>query len=173
MADIEIPEDTKILVCEEKGVGREYPFSKEKLTSLLGFYTVEDWKEACDLCFMLLKNGGLGHTLSIHSKNEEVIREFALRKPVSRFLVNTPSTQGAIGLTTNLAPALTLGCGAVGGSATSDNVGPMHLINIRRMAYGIENSFSEISKEEHKLSEINEYDIETICKLVLQQLKIN
>ncbi len=172
LAGIEIPEDTKILVCEEKGVGREYPFSKEKLTSLLGFYTVENWREACDLCYMLLQNGGLGHSLSIHSKNEDIIREFALRKPVSRFLVNTPSTQGAIGLSTNLAPALTLGCGAVGGSATSDNVGPMNLINIRRMAYGIENECLE-SEEKENVSEINEKDIETICKLVLQQLKTN
>lgn len=172
LAGIDIPVGTKLLVCEEKGVGKQYPFSKEKLTALLGFYTVEDWKEACDLCYRLLENGGLGHTLAIHSNDEAVIREFALRKPVSRFLVNTPSTQGAIGLSTNLAPALTLGCGAVGGSATSDNVGPMNLINIRRMAYGVNDL--DLNEKEDKgstSSDINDVDIEAICKIVLEQLK--
>ncbi|MDK2799557.1 MAG: hypothetical protein PWQ70_1176 [Clostridiales bacterium] len=167
MAGIDIPAGTKVLICEEKGVGKNYPFSKEKLTALLAFYTVEDWQEACELCFELLENGGIGHTLSIHSNNEKIIKEFALRKPVSRFLVNTPSTQGAIGLSTNLAPAFTLGCGTVGGNATSDNVGPMHLINIRRMAYGVDDL--GIQPEEAKM--IDRIDIEQITKLVLEQLK--
>ncbi|AOY75791.1 acetaldehyde dehydrogenase (acetylating) [Clostridium formicaceticum] len=166
IAGIEIPKETKILLCEEKRVGKHIPFSKEKLTALLAFYTVEDWQEACELCYCLLENGGLGHTLVIHSQDEAIIREFALKKPVSRFLVNTPSTQGAIGLSTNLAPSFTLGCGAIGGSATSDNVGPMHLINIRRMAYGIEDC-----KETKKTEELNNIDIETITQLVMESLK--
>ncbi|QEK12645.1 acetaldehyde dehydrogenase (acetylating) [Crassaminicella thermophila] len=167
MANIQIPQGVKVLVCEEKGIGKEYPFSKEKLTVLLGFYTVADWKEACETCFELLKNDGLGHTLVIHSNNEKIIREFALRKPVSRLLVNTPSSQGATGLTTNLAPSLTLGCGAVGGSATSDNVTPMNLINIRRMAYGVDDL--EIDKNEGNV--IPDIDLEAITKLVIEQLK--
>lgn len=135
LAGIRIPEGTKVLVCQEEGVGSEYPFSKEKLTALLGFYTVDSWKEACELCHRLLKNGGMGHSLAIHSEDKQVIRQFALEKPVSRLLVNTPSTQGAVGLSTNLAPALTLGCGSAGGSSTSDNITPMHLLNIRRVAW--------------------------------------
>ncbi len=167
MAGINIPEGTRVLICEEKGVGKNYPFSKEKLTQLLAFYTVEDWVEACELCYGLLENGGIGHTMVIHSSNEEVIREFALKKPVSRLLVNTPSTHGAIGLSTGLAPALTLGCGALGGSATSDNVGPEHLINIRRMAYEVD----DLGIKPKENETVDKLDIEAICKLVMEELK--
>ena len=137
LAGISIPESTRLLISDEPGVGPRFPFSKEKLTALIGFYEVEDWHEACELCFALLKNGGIGHSLAIHSNDESIIREFALKKPVSRLLVNTPATHGAVGLSTNLAPALTLGCGAVGGSSISDNVDSSHLINIRKVAYGV------------------------------------
>ena len=137
IAGIDVPQGTRLLVSDEKGVGHKYPFSKEKLTALLGFYVVEDWHEACELCTALLHNCGAGHTLAIHSNNEEIIREFGLKKPVSRIMVNTPATQGAVGLSTGLFPSFTLGCGAVGGSATSDNVTPMNLINIRRVAYDL------------------------------------
>ncbi|MFT4301632.1 MAG: acetaldehyde dehydrogenase (acetylating) [Desulfovibrio sp.] len=137
VAGIDVPQGTRLLVSDEKGVGPKYPFSKEKLTALLGFYVVEDWREACELCISLLHNGGVGHSLAIHSQNEEVIREFGLKKPVSRMLVNTPSTQGAVGLSTGLFPSFTLGCGAVGGSATSDNVTPLNLLNVRRVAYDL------------------------------------
>lgn len=136
-AGIEIPRGTRLLVGAEPGVGPKYPFSKEKLTALLGFYVVNDWHEACELCIKLLENGGIGHSLAIHSKNEDVIREFGLKKPVSRMLVNTPSTHGAVGISTCLFPSFTLGCGTVGGSATSDNVTPMNLMNIRRVVYDL------------------------------------
>lgn len=137
VAGIEVPPGTRLLISDEKGIGPKYPFSKEKLTALLGFYVVEDWREACEVCTALLHNGGVGHSLSIHSRDEDVIREFGLRKPVSRMLVNTPSTQGAVGISTGLFPSFTLGCGAVGGSATSDNVTPLNLINVRRVAYDL------------------------------------
>jgi len=101
---------------------------------------VNDWKEACELCHALLENGGIGHSLAIHSRNEEVIREFGMKKPVSRLLVNTPSTQGAVGISTGLFPSFTLGCGTVGGSSTSDNVTPLNLMNIRRVAYDLGNA---------------------------------
>ncbi len=143
IAGIDVPANTRILLSDEKGVGHSYPFSKEKLTALLGFYVVEDWQEACQLCISLLENCGIGHTLAMHSNNKAVIREFGLRKPVSRLMVNTPSTQGAVGFTTSLFPSFTLGCGSVGGSATSDNVTPMHLLNIRRVAYDLnDNTYS-------------------------------
>jgi len=136
MAGLSLPESARVMVYREKGVGVNYPFSIEKLSPILAFYSEEDWHSACLLCIDLLNYNGVGHSLVIHSQNQDVIREFALKKPVSRILVNTPASQGAIGATTSLAPSLTLGCGTVGGSATSDNVTPMHLINIRRVAFG-------------------------------------
>ena len=138
LAGITVPSDTRLLIGEESGVGPAYPFSKEKLTALIGYYTVEGWNEACELSIKLLHNGGVGHSLAIHSKDESVICAFGLKKPVSRMLVNTPSTHGAVGLSTNLFPSFTLGCGAVGGSSTSDNVTPEHLFDIRRVAYDTE-----------------------------------
>ncbi|RCX18009.1 acetaldehyde dehydrogenase [Anaerobacterium chartisolvens] len=135
LAGITIPEGTKVIVASLKGVGKDFPLSAEKLCPVLGLYIEKDWKEACERCFELLQYGGLGHSLVIHSKNEDIIREFAIKKPVFRILVNTPSSQGAIGYTTGVAPALTLGCGTLGGSITSDNVTPLHLINIKRLAY--------------------------------------
>lgn len=132
-----VPEDTKVLISEQKYVSPTNPYSREKLCPVLAFYVEKDWMNACEKCIELLVNEGKGHTLVIHSKNENVIREFALKKPVSRILVNTPSSLGGIGVTTNLFPALTLGCGAAGGGFTSDNVTPMNLINIRKVGYGV------------------------------------
>ena len=91
IAGIEVPAGTRLLISDEQGVGAKFPFSKEKLTALLGFYVVNDWHQACELCHALLHNCGIGHSLAIHSNNEDVIREFGLKKPVSRILVNTPS----------------------------------------------------------------------------------
>ena len=133
-AGITIPAGTRVLIGEQDGVGNGYPLSYEKLTSVLGFYTVRDWQDACDLCIRLLKNCGLGHTMSIHTEDPEIVRRF-YEKPVFRIIVNTPATQGGTGISTGLAPAL--GCGTWGGSATADNVTPLHLMNIKRVAYGI------------------------------------
>lgn len=180
MAGIKVPDETRVLIAEETHVGIKYPFSREKLSTILAFYSEEDWRSGCDKCIELLNYGGLGHTLAIHSNNEEVIREFALKKPASRILVNTPSAQGAIGATTNLSPSLTLGCGAVGGSATSDNVSPLNLIDIRRLAYGVkdvedlkdefgESNSSKSCEIENKSTD--SLDIEKITKLVMDQLK--
>lgn len=135
-AGIAVPPGTKVLLGEQQGVGEGYPLSYEKLTTVLAFYTVKDWHEACDVCIRLLRNGGVGHSLSIHTENPEMAIRFA-EKPVFRILVNTSSSQGGVGASTGLAPAFTLGCGTWGGSATSDNVTPMHLINRKRIAYGI------------------------------------
>lgn len=134
-AGISIPQGTKVLLGKQNGVGDGYPLSYEKLTTVLAFYTVHDWEEACELSFKLLQNG-IGHTMNIHTEDREMVMRFAT-KPASRILVNTGGTQGGTGMSTGLDPALTLGCGAVGGSATSDNVTPMNLINIKRVAYGI------------------------------------
>ena len=136
MAGIQIPEGTRVLVSEQTDVSKTNPYSREKLCPILAFYTENSWKEACERCMEILYNEGVGHTMTIHSQNMNVIREFALQKPVSRLLVNTPGALGGVGATTKLAPALTLGCGSVGGSATSDNITPLNLINIRRVAFG-------------------------------------
>ena len=135
-----VPEGTSVLIGEQKGVGKEYPLSFEKLTTVLGFYTVDDWHEACDLCIKLLNNGGIGHSMAIHTEDRDMVLKFAT-KPVFRILVNTPSTHGGVGFSTSLAPSFTLGCGTWGGSATSDNVTPLHLVNIKRVAYGVVDVF--------------------------------
>ena len=137
LSGIEIPASAKVLVSFQDTVSKSNPYSREKLTTVLAFYTEPTWERACKRCIEILNNEGKGHTMTIHSQNEDIIREFALKKNVSRLLVNTPGTLGGIGASTNLTPALTLGCGAVGGSSTSDNVGPLNLINIRRVAYGV------------------------------------
>lgn len=134
-AGICIPEGVKVLIGEQQGVGPEYPLSYEKLTSVLAFYTAKDWHEACELCISLLQNG-IGHSMSIHTEDRDMVMKFA-EKPSSRILVNTGSTQGATGASTGLVPSFTLGCGTWGGSSVSENVSPMHLINIKRVAFGI------------------------------------
>jgi acetaldehyde dehydrogenase (acetylating) len=98
---------------------------------------VRDWQEGCERCKQILRYGGMGHTMSIHSTNEQVILEFGLKKPAFRIVVNSPTTHGSIGLTTGLDPAMTLGCGGFGGNITSDNISPRHLLNIKRLAYEI------------------------------------
>jgi acyl-CoA reductase-like NAD-dependent aldehyde dehydrogenase len=137
IAGVSIPKGTRVLLGEETRVGPKFPYSKEKLMPVLGFYVEENWEKACARCIEILTAEGAGHTMTIHSKNEAVIREFGLKKPVSRLIVNSPAALAGIGATTSLAPSLTLGCGAIGKNASSDNIGPQHLINIRRMAYGI------------------------------------
>jgi len=146
LSGIEISGDAKVLVSFQDTVSHKNPYSREKLTTVLAFYTEPTWESACLRCLEILNNEGKGHTMTIHSQNEDIIRKFALKKNVSRLLVNTPATLGGIGASTNLVPALTLGCGAVGGSSTSDNIGPMNLINIRRIAYGVR-SLEEIKRD--------------------------
>src|SRR6184192_3609275 len=132
---ITVPADTRVLIAPLEGVGRDYPLSIEKLCPVLSFYIVRDWREGCERCKQILRYGGMGHTMSIHSQDEQVILEFGLKKPAFRICVNTPTTLGSIGLTTGLDPAMTLGCGGWGGNITSDNISPRHLLNIKRLAY--------------------------------------
>ena len=132
---IDVPADTRVLIAPLNGVGREFPLSIEKLCPVLSYYEVRDWQEGCARAKDILRYGGMGHTMSIHSRNEDVILQFGLHKPAARICVNTPTTHGSIGLTTGLDPALTLGCGSWGGNITSDNITPRHLLNIKRLAY--------------------------------------
>ena len=165
MAGIRVPAGTRVLIAPLDGVGPEYPLSREKLCPVLAFYTAADWREACHRCIELLEFGGIGHSMAIHSRDEQVIMAFALEKPVFRILVNTPATHGAVGATTGLAPSMTLGPGAMGGSATSDNVGPLHLINIKRVAYGL------WEPDPSQESGATSADIERIARAVLAELR--
>jgi acetaldehyde dehydrogenase (acetylating) len=135
LAGFSVPPDTSVICAEVKGVGKMHPLSAEKLSPVLALYFTPDWESSLDTCEAILKFGGMGHTAVIYSKDDARIRGFAERMPAFRVLVNTSSPQGSVGITTNLPPSMTLGCGAVGGNSTSDNVGPQHLINIKRLAY--------------------------------------
>jgi acetaldehyde dehydrogenase (acetylating) len=130
-AGITVPAGTRVLLAPLTGVGRDYPLSIEKLCPVLSFYVVADWLQGCERCKEILRYGGMGHTMSIHSRDEAIILEFGLRKPAFRIIVNSPTTLGSIGLTTGLDPAMTLGCGGYGGNITSDNISPS-TANIKR-----------------------------------------
>tara|TARA_B100001146_G_scaffold40816_1_gene34544 strand:+ start:6774 stop:8618 length:1845 start_codon:yes stop_codon:yes gene_type:complete len=134
-AGIKVPDKTRVLICPVGGVGKKYPLSHEKLSPVLAFYVVDDWQEGCQRCTELLRFGGMGHTMVIHSGNDDIVLEFGLRKPAHRILVNTVAALGAVGHTTHLFPSMTLGCGSWGNNITSDNIGPQHLLNVKRLAY--------------------------------------
>ena len=136
MAGVTVPEQTPVLIARETEAGPTRPYSREKLCPILAFFVEENEDTILKRICEVLYGEGAGHTFVIHATDETVIRRFALQVPVSRFLVNTPASLGGIGATTRLFPALTLGCGAVGGSSSSNNIGPLDLINLRRVAWG-------------------------------------
>ncbi len=138
MAGIQIPDSARILVAPLERVGRDEPLSREKLTTVLGWYEADGWRAGCERCIELIQFGGRGHTLVIHATDEEVILQFGLEKPVFRILVNTMGTLGSVGMTTGVMPALTLGSGGIGGAISGDNITTTHLLNIKRLAYPIE-----------------------------------
>lgn len=135
MAGISIPKGTRVIVTPIRTTGKNEPLSREKLTTVLGWYEEEGWEAGCERCIELIQFGGRGHSLIIHATDEKVIMAFGLEKPVFRIGVNTLGTLGAIGLTTGVMPSMTLGAGGVGGSITGDNVTAHHLMNIKRLAY--------------------------------------
>lgn len=137
IAGIQVPEDTRALVGEIDGVGRDFPLSMEKLSPILAFYVVDGWQQGCERCNEILRFGGTGHTLALHASDSKVIQEFALHKLAFRIVVNTPATLGSIGYTTNLVPSMTLGCGTWGGNITTDNISPLNLLNVKRLAYEV------------------------------------
>ena len=137
MAGFSVPAETSIICVEIGGVGKQHPLSAEKLSPVLSLLFVKDFPSGVEACYALLKFGGLGHTTVIYAKDDSRVRHFALRMPAMRVLVNTPSPQGSTGITTNVFPSMTLGCGAIAGNSTSDNVGPLNLINVKRLAYAV------------------------------------
>ena len=139
LAGFSVPENTQILVASTQKVGPDSPYSMEKLCPVLAFFEEPDEEAVLRRSLEVLSLEGSGHTFCIHCNDTDTIRRFALQIPVSRFLVNTPAALGGIGYSTGLFPALTLGCGAVGGSSSSNNISPMDLINIRVVAWDNEN----------------------------------
>ncbi|MBO0440978.1 aldehyde dehydrogenase family protein [Candidatus Enterococcus ikei] len=138
LVGISVPEETSILISEQTEIGHHNPYSREKLTPILGLFTVDSFETGVKTCKALLANEGTGHTAVIHTTTDTNAELFGLEMRASRILVNTLGALGAIGATTKLAPSMTLGCGAMGGSSTTDNVTAHHLMNVKRIAYGVE-----------------------------------
>lgn len=176
MAGIQLPAHTRIIVGIETKVGKEVPFSLEKLSPVLALYQVQSTEEAKERCLQLLNLGGRGHTLSIHTENEKVAKDFALDLPVSRIVVNTMATMGAVGGTTNLRPSFTLGCGTFGGNITSDNISAEHLMLTKRLSYGVKEVAVpsppvEAIQQHVKESQTSAIDEALVAKIVEEVLK--
>lgn len=135
MAGFDVPRGTKALIARVDEVGKAEPLSMETLSPILSFYEADGWEAGCEQCKRVLAYGGIGHTLAIHCTNERVIEAFALEKPAMRIVVNTVAALGSVGYTNELFPAMTLGPGTIGGSITSDNISPLHLLNVKRLAF--------------------------------------
>lgn len=132
-----VPSSARVLIARESRVGHDVPYSREKLGLILAFYVEDNVDAVLEKSIQILELEGMGHTYSMHINDHELVKRFALKMPASRILINTPSALGGIGGSTNLFPALTLGCGAVGGSSSTNNIGPLDLINVKRVAYGV------------------------------------
>ena len=163
MAGFPVPRGTKILVAREQEAGPSRPYSMEKLCPVLAFYVMENEDAVLKKCIEVLDHEGSGHTFAMHCGDESAIRRFAEKIPVSRFLVNTPAALGGIGASTGLFPALTLGCGAVGGSSSSNNISPLDLVNIRRVAWGREEAPPPVS--------VNEELVELLAQKIMERLQ--
>ena len=163
LAGFSVPRETRVLVAREQEAGPSRPYSMEKLCPVLAFYVMESEEAVLKKCIEILDHEGSGHTFAMHCGDEAVVRRFAAKIPVSRFLVNTPAALGGIGASTGLFPALTLGCGAVGGSSSSNNISPLDLINIRRVAWGTE-------EPRHSVSQVNSQLVELLAQKIMERL---
>ena len=161
-AGFSVPKDTKILVAREQEAGPTRPYSMEKLCPVLAFFVMDSEDAVLEKAIEVLTLEGSGHTFALHARDEGVIRKFGLQIPVSRFLVNTPAALGGIGASTKLFPALTLGCGAVGGSSSSNNISPLDLINIRRIAWGVEETGGKSAENEDLVELLTEKILERL-----------
>ena len=186
LAGIDVPPWARILVADLDKVGPEEPLSREKLTTVLGFYVEDGWHAGCERAIQLIKFGGEGHSMVVHARDEEVIRAFGAEKPVFRLSINTWGTLGAIGATTNLTPSMTLAPGGLGGAVLADNISVQHLLNIKRVAYettppppeattlapGVQPLPSQTSTPAPgpAPSSLTDVDIEAIVRRVLQEL---
>ena len=144
LADVRVPDGTKILIGEVESVEPTEEFAHEKLSPVLAMYKAKNTEDAFSKAERLIADGGCGHTSSIYLNpitEKEKLAEFASRMKTCRILVNTPSSLGGIGDIYNfkLSPSLTLGCGSWGGNSVSENVGVKHLLNIKTVAERREN----------------------------------
>ena len=144
LADVEVPENAKILIGEVESVELSEEFAHEKLSPVLAMYRAKDFNDAVEKAAHLIEDGGLGHTSSLYINTiteKEKMEKFYSNMKTCRVLINTPSSQGGIGDLYNfkLAPSLTLGCGSWGGNSVSENVGIKHLLNIKTVAERREN----------------------------------
>jgi acetaldehyde dehydrogenase (acetylating) len=135
LAGISIPGNTRCLLADCSGVGRDHPWSIEKLSPTLAFYIADGIEQGANRCEEILRFGGMGHTAGMHTESREAAIRYGEQMPASRVVINSPTTHGAIGLSTDLPPSMTLGCGSWGGNVTSDNVSPIHLMDIKRVAF--------------------------------------
>jgi len=135
LAGLSVPPGTRCLIADVAGVGRDHPLSMEKLSPILAFYVADGVTRGAERSYEILRYGGMGHTAGVHTRSREVAVRFGAEMPASRITVNTPTTHGAIGFSTALPPSMTLGCGSWGGNVTSDNVSPLHLMDIKRVAF--------------------------------------
>jgi acetaldehyde dehydrogenase (acetylating) len=174
MAGINVPESARIIVVELDSVGPAEPLSREKLTTVLGFYVANGWEAGCDICMDMINFGGRGHSLIIHATDQDIIMRFGLEKPVFRIGVNTMGTLGMIGLTTGIDPSLTLGSGGVGGAITGDNITVNHLFNVKRIAYETSDppaeAFQSSTASAHPVQETKTQDIEAIVRAVIKEV---
>jgi len=170
-AGFSIPQSARIIVVRLKVTGEAEPLSREKLTTVLGWYEEDGWEAGCERCIDLIIFGGRGHTQIIHARDEKVIMAFGLEKPVFRILVNTMGTLGAVGLTTGLMPSMTLGAGGEGGSITGDNITVHHLYNVKRLAYEITPPPpSALSNAATTPALSNAQEVEALVKKVIQEI---
>lgn len=176
MAGISVSENARVLIARISDTGKAEPLSREKLTTVLGWYEEDGWEAGCERCIELINFGGRGHTQIIHAEDEKVIMAFGLEKPVFRILVNTMGTLGAIGFTTGLIPSLTLGAGGVGGSITGDNISVFHLMNVKRLAYENNNPpdvlFNTLPDQYDRDTSVHpsQADIERIVQEVIKEI---
>ncbi|KXK03290.1 MAG: aldehyde dehydrogenase [Acidobacteria bacterium OLB17] len=135
LAGVKVPAGTRCLIADCGGVGREFPWSVEKLSPTLAFFVANGVKEGAARCEEILRFGGMGHTAGMHTQDRQMAIEYGKQMPAARVIINSPTTHGAIGFSTDLAPSMTLGCGSWGGNVTSDNVSPIHLMDVKRVAF--------------------------------------
>ncbi|HAF61497.1 MAG TPA: acetaldehyde dehydrogenase [Anaerolineaceae bacterium] len=170
LGGFDIPAEARVIVVRLNRVGAEEPLSREKLTTVLGWYEEEGWEKGCERCIDLIHFGGRGHSLVLHATDQDVIMAFGLEKPVFRILVNTMSALGAVGLTTGVMPSLTLGAGGEGGSVTGDNITVHHLFNIKRLAYEITPPPDAAMVGSAKSVAPTQHELESIVKQVMLEV---
>ena len=151
LAGISVPSGTRCLLADCSGVGRDFPWSIEKLSPTLAFFVVNGVEQGANKCEEILQFGGMGHTAGMHTQSREAAIRYGEQMPASRVIINSPTTHGAIGFSTDLSPSMTLGCGSWGGNVTSDNVSPIHLMDIKRVAFETKSVEGRKSKVEDNL----------------------